>query len=284
MVVNAWGLLSGASCTTMFIVCIKPAGLESQRALLITSGVLSADDLVVLTGEQESPAVLPAGKEQKKSKKRKLLACIAVPESAVNGDDMQGAASPTKKRRKKEKMCKAAENSTAPASEQPGSLPVPAAHGTTANGLANAARKGGVTADAAKKKKKKKSKEGRFGPRAAAGTGDPVSEQPVAEAEPAAAEQHEKPEPVLEDAVPDPEPLKGDDAQQRGSGRQQQQQQQQQGAPGSGRAFQRVKAEEWLDKKVRAAWGSEPSDVLNKRPAGLTFESIHAKFWPSSKC
>ena len=48
--------------------------------------------------------------------------------------------------------------------------------------------------------------------------------------------------------MPDPEPLKGNSAaEQRGL---QRQQQQQQGAPGSGRAFQRVKAEEWLDKKA----------------------------------
>ena len=50
--------------------------------------------------------------------------------------------------------------------------------------------------------------------------------------------------------MPDPEALK-DDASPEKRGVQRQQQQQQQGGPGSGRAFQRVKAEEWLNKKAR---------------------------------
>ena len=50
--------------------------------------------------------------------------------------------------------------------------------------------------------------------------------------------------------MPDPEALK-DDASPDKQGTQRQQQQQQQGGPGSGRAFQRVKAEEWLNKKAR---------------------------------
>ncbi len=49
--------------------------------------------------------------------------------------------------------------------------------------------------------------------------------------------------------MPDPEDLKDDASpQKRGT---QRQQQQQEGGPGSGRAFQRVKAEEWLNKKAR---------------------------------
>ncbi len=190
--------------------------------------------------------MLDAGKQQKKSKKRKLLACIAVPETAACADGAPAAASPTKKRKKeKKKTLETEQRSTAPAPSQPESLLVPVANGVVANGLADGARTGGVTADAAgkKRKKQKKSKEGKVGPVAAAPIADTVSVQPVAEAEPAAAELREKPEPVLEDAVPDPEPLKGDDASHR--------QQQPQGAPGSGRAFQRVKAEEWLNKKVR---------------------------------
>ena len=75
-------------------------------------------------------------------------------------------------------------------------------------------------------------------------SGDAV---PNGETAPEAGNQRSKPEPELEAAVPDPEALKDDASpQKRGA-----QRQQQQGAPGSGRAFQRVKADEWLDKKAR---------------------------------